>query len=125
VLLFLPIVIFPSNFLIFQVSDQIQDNLFKHFGSRTKNIQILNLTGSNSDNFVLIMKGWIFIGEGVEIKKEYRTILEIQTENTIFTTEILLKKKGMYVKFGPYLLILPRDLKRIRVIDLEISTNDL
>jgi len=124
-LLTLSSVVFSDGILIYPVESKIPDDLFKHFGTRSKNIQILNLTEKGSDKYILIMKGWIFGSGGIGLKEPNKS-LEIQTEQNIFTLKIQLHKRGFYMEFGPYLLILPKNFKNLQIDGFErISIGDL
>lgn len=125
-LLTLSSVVFSDGILIYPIENKIPDNLFEHFGTKSKNIQILNLTGNKSDEYVLIIKGWIFVGEGIGVEEHDESTLEIQTEQNIFTLKIQLHKRGFYMEFGPYLLILPKNFKNLQIDGFErISIGDL
>ncbi|MCD6546246.1 MAG: hypothetical protein J7K69_06300 [Thermotogae bacterium] len=125
-LLTLSSVVFSDGILIYPIENKIPDNLFEHFGTKSKNIQILNLTGNESDKYVLIIKGWIFVGEGIGVEEHDESTLEIQTEQNIFTLKIQLHKRGFYMEFGPYLLILPKNFKNLQIDGFErISIGDL
>jgi len=125
-LLTLSSVVFSDGILIYPIENKIPDNLFEHFGTKSKNIQILNLTGNKSDEYVLIIKGWIFVGEGIGVEEHDESTLEIQTEQNIFTLKIQLHKRGFYMEFGPYLLILPKNFKSLQIDGFErISIGNL
>ena len=121
-------VILPREIMIVEIEDRIPDSLFKHFGTRSKNIQILRLTSRDCEDrerMVLIVKGWIFVGSGTGVGEEAEDELKMIGQKISTVMKVHLKRKGMYLNLGPYLLILPSDVERLKVMGLEVKIEDL
>ena len=120
--------ILSRGIVIIEIEDRIPDNLFKHFGTRSKNIQILRLTSRSREDreeMVLIVKGWIFGGSRTGVGEEVVDELNVIGRKISTVMKVHLKRKGMYLNLGPYLLILPSDVEKLKVIGLEVKIDDL
>lgn len=96
---------------------------FKPFGTRTTNIQILNLTVPESNSYVFIVKGWRFIGiSDVKIRE---TEIKIQGPGFSTLETLPLVKGGFYLSLEPQLLILPKTAEKIEVLGIEVEIFDV
>jgi hypothetical protein len=112
-----------SNITLMPVKNVFDNIPFKPFGTRTTNVQILNLTVPESNSYVFIIEGWWFIGIS-DVKTKY-TEIKIQGPGFFVKKTLPLVKSTFYLSLEPQLLILPKTAEKIEVLGIEVEIFDV
>jgi len=112
-----------EGIIVMPVKMPCDDSLFEHFGTRTANIQILNLSYPEEDLYVFIVKGWHFL-PNPEIPNG-KTSLKAKGWNLFFEKSIPLYRDGSYLILKPHLLVFPKEIKTIETMGVSIEVSEL
>ena len=112
-----------EGIIVMPVKVPCDDSLFEHFGTRTVNIQILNLSYPEEDLYVFIVKGWHFL-PNPEIPNG-KTSLKAKGWNLFFEKSIPLYRDGSYLILKPHLLVFPKEIKTIETMGVSVEVSEL
>ncbi|OAA31534.1 hypothetical protein AT15_05525 [Kosmotoga arenicorallina S304] len=109
--------------IVMPVKMPCDDSLYEHFGSRTANIQILDLSCPEENLYVFILKGWLFLPNSEIHSGE--TTLKLVGRDTNFEKTLSLKRNGSYLTLEPRLLLLSKDIKTVEVMGVLVDISEL
>lgn len=110
---------FAFEYGLFEVDNIISEDLFTSFGTRTKNVQILDLTYENSSDTILIIKGWWFSPIDIPVVKDTDLRL-FAGESEVASFKIPLSRSTMYRSVEPLLIVIPSRITDLELLDVSI-----
>jgi len=104
-----------------QLDVKLDESLFTHFGSRTKNFQYFVLF-KNEQQMGIIIKGWLFHGGNSSVEKIFQ--ISFESNDTTYLVSIAGVNQGIYSYLLPHLFIVPSTVFSISIDGELINLKD-
>jgi len=90
-----------------QLDVKLDESLFTHLGSRTKNFQYFVLF-RNEQQTGIIIKGWLFHGGNSDVEKIFQ--ISFESDDATYTVSIPGVNQGIYSYLLAHLFVVPSDV---------------
>lgn len=113
-----------NEYSVIQINNTIPEELFTSFGTRTKNVQIYDLTPEVGTNRVLAIKGWWFSPIDIPVvENTWIRLFNNGDEKASF--KMPLTRSTMYRNVEPLLLVIPDYIDELELLGVSISFTSL
>jgi hypothetical protein len=112
-----------TNLIIIPLSRECENLSFEYFGTRSMSLQIKDMSKLGTENFVFLIKGWIFKpNTNEDMGKE--AVLEIEFSDSYITKSIPITETNLYYNIEPHIVITSKNIERIKLFNIEVHTSE-